>query len=191
MRNFIALMAFLFAGAAFAQAPKDKIQVAAGTTGWIIGEIVALEVGSEACEFAKRSEWDNVISAIDKRFRYCVALDSSWKLLGIGFASLEEKSVAAGSSRSLGSFLADSMKDREVDELRRYGKQHYCAVRPGKLQANPEKVTVEDKAEFLRSNPGYPLDGVISTGKFILSLGANTDWVEAPCDKFWPMIGSR
>ena len=191
MRSFIALVVFLFVGAAFAQAPKDKIQVAMGTTAWIVQEIVALDVGSETCGFAKRPEWDNVIAAIDKRFRYCVAQDPSWKLLGIGFAPFEEKSVAEGSSRSLGSFLADSKKDRELGELKQYGKQHYCAVRPGKLQAAPEKVTVEDKAEFLKSHPGYPLDGVISTGKFILTLGANTAWVEAPCDEFWPMIDRR
>jgi hypothetical protein len=191
MYNFIGLMVFLFAGAAFAQAPKDKITVALENTAWIIQEIAALDVASETCRFAKRPEWDNVIAAIDKRFRYCVAQDSSWKLLGIGFAPLEEKSVAEGSSRSLGSFIADSKKAGEVGQLEWSGKRHYCSARPWRLQAAPEKVTAEDKAEFLKSHPGYPLDGVISTGAFILSLGANTAWVEAPCDAFWPMISRR
>jgi hypothetical protein len=59
------------------------------------------------------------------------------------------------------------------------------------LWASPDTATIESKAEFVKSNPGFPIDAEISTAKFIISIGANTAWVESPCNKFFPMIAKK
>ena len=187
MRWSLIFIAMLFAEAPLAQAQDDKVELAYETAQVVIPEVAAAIVVTEAGGIGERQEWEKVIGAIDRRFRYCSTKDPSWKALLRNFVDAEEKSLKKGSSRSLGSFVAELGRGSALSELKSRGKDGFCAARPWKMLLAPTKVTSEDKAQFLNAHPGYQLDQDLNVAAFILGLGTDATWIEAPCDKFWPV----
>ena len=187
MRWPLIFMAMLLAGAPVAQAQDDKVELAYDTAQTVMPDIAAAIIVTETCGIGDRQEWEKVIGAIDRRFRYCSAKDPSWKALLKNFVEAEEKSLKEGSSRSLGSFVAELGRRSALSALKSLGKDGFCAARPWKMLLGPTKVTAEDKAQFLKAHPDYLLDQDLAVAAFILGLGTDAAWIEAPCDKFWPL----
>lgn len=188
MRWLLALFAMLTLAPAVRADDKlvDAKLFKAGSGGAIIlSSIAEMMIATGMCSLGDREDWQKVVAAVDRRYRFCVAKDAAWSALMDDFKQAEVK--AKGSNRSWGSFAVESLLDKRGAEARAMGMMAYCAKMPWKLILVPGAATPEAKAEYMKINPQATLDQGLAFFAFIRNLGINTAWVEASCDKdFWP-----
>ncbi len=152
-----------------------------------LGSLAQMMIATEMCGVGDVEPLKRIVSAVDRRFRFCVARDPAWsKLLG-DFTDAEKRSLSEGSSRSLGSFFTESFLRTRGAEARAKGNSAYCAAIPWRMLLEPATATEEAKAEYMRTNPKATLDNALAFFGYIRNLGIDQAWVEASCDKeFWP-----
>lgn len=158
----------------------------AGNGGAIILSTVAeMMIATGMCSLGNREDWQKVVAAVDRRYRFCVARDAAWARLMEDFKQAE--SLAQGSDRSWGSFAVESFLETRGAEARAMGPMSYCAKMPWKLILVPDAATAEAKADYLKAHPQASLGQGLAFFAYIRNLGTNAAWVESPCDKdFWP-----
>ena len=185
MTRLAALLAALLAVAGGAAAQNDASRIfKAGSGGAVILATVAeAMIATETCSVGDRADWQKVVDAIDRRYRFCVAADPAWARLMDDF----RQAGAEGTSRSWGSFAAESMLGTRGAEARAMGKEAFCAKLPWTLVLVPGAATDEAKAEFKKAHPDAPLDSGLRFFAYIRALGSDPGWIESPCDRdFWP-----
>jgi hypothetical protein len=187
MRWSLALLAML-ALAPAARADDAKLFKAGSGGAIILSTVAEMMVATGMCSLGDREDWQKVVAAVDRRYRFCVAKDPAWSGLMEDFKPAEAKAKTEGSSRSWGSFAIESLLGTRAAEARAMGMMAYCAKMPWKLILVPGAATDEAKAEYMKANPqATTLEQGLAFFSYIRDLGSNTAWVEAPCDKdFWP-----
>lgn len=164
-RILIVLLAVAAASGAVAKPDQASIAKASGQAAVLLYSLSQLLIAADMCSLGDRNEWQRAVDAVDRRYRFCAKQDASWAGLLGDFKDAEAKSVAQGSSKSLGSFVVDKLLEGGTAEARAMGKDEYC----GKT---PLREALEKGQSFI---------------DYVRRLGANTAWVTAPCDKdFWP-----
>jgi len=189
MKLFLSMLALLLAsGTASAQSTDASRIFKAGSGGAVIMATVAeMMIATETCALGNRADWQKVVDAVDRRYRFCVAKDPAWGRLMDDFRQATGQTGAAGPSRAWGSFAVESMLETRGAESRAMGNDAFCAKMPWKLVLEPSAATEEAKAEFKKANPDANLDGALRFFTYIRNLGADSAWTEAPCDTdFWP-----
>jgi hypothetical protein len=189
MRLAAAIITVLLATGASTWAQNDASRVfKAGSGGTVILSTVAeLTLATEMCKLGDRADWDKVVTAIDKRYRFCASKDPAWTRLMDDFKETESKAAAEGSTRSWGSFGLDAVMLQRGAEARAMGAEAFCAKLPWKLVLVPGAATPEAKAEYMKANPDATLEPALKFFAYIRNLGTDAAWIEAPCDKdFWP-----
>jgi hypothetical protein len=168
-------------------ADETKLFKAGSGGAIILSSVAEMMIATGMCSLGDREEWQKVVAAVDRRYRFCVATDAAWSGLMDDFKQAEAKARAEGSTRSWGSFAVESFLGTRGAEARAMGMMAYCAKMPWKLILVPGAATPEAKAEYMRAHPQASLDQGLAFFSYIRDLGSNTAWVEAPCDKnFWP-----
>jgi hypothetical protein len=175
------------AGTAAAQNDADRIFKAGSGGSVILSTVGELIVAVETCKVGDRAEWDGVVSAIDRRYRFCAAKDPAWTRLMDDFKEAEAKALAEGATRSWGSFGLETVLQHRGAEARAMGTEAFCAKLPWRLILVPGAATDEARAEHMKANPQSTLDQALRFFAYIRTLGSDAAWIEAPCDKaFWP-----
>lgn len=186
MRWLLALLAML-ALAPAAHADDTRLFKAGSGGAIILSSVAEMMIATGMCSLGDREDWQKVVAAVDRRYRFCVAKDAAWSGLMADFKQAEAKAKADGSNRSWGSFAVESFLETRGAEARAMGMMAYCAKLPWKLILVPGAATAEAKAEYMKTHPEANLDKGLAFFSFIRNLGTDTAWVEAPCDKgFWP-----
>jgi len=186
MRWLLALLTML-ALAPAARADEARLFKAGNGGAIILSSVAEMMIATGMCSLGDREDWQKVVAAVDRRYRFCVAKDAAWSALMDDFKQAKTKAKAEGSKRSWGSFAVESFLDTRGAEARAMGMMAYCAKMPWKLILVPGAATPEAKAEYKKAHPQASLDQGLAFFAFIRNLGADTAWVEAPCDKdFWP-----
>jgi hypothetical protein len=189
MMRLIAIVAALlaFAGTASAQTDANRIFKAGSGGSVILSTVGDLMLATEMCKLGDRADWEKVVTAIDKRYRFCAAKDPAWTRLMDDFKELESRAAAEGSSRSWGSFGLEVVLLHRGAEARAMGTDAFCAKVPWQLVLVPGAATPEAKAEYLKANPQSTLEQALRFFAYIRNLGTDAAWIEAPCDNdFWP-----
>lgn len=165
IRILVALLAISVAAGAVAKPDQASIAKASGQAAVLLHSLSQLLIAADMCALGDRNEWQRTVDAVDRRYRSCAKQDASWASLLGDFKDAEAKSLAQGSSKSLGSFVVEKLLEGGTAEARAMGKDEYC----GKT---PLREALEKGQSFI---------------DYIRRLGADTTWVAAPCDKdFWP-----
>ena len=173
--------------AARAQSTHARVIAAEKAGEMIIGSLANMTVANQLCAVGDVDALKRAVSAIDRRFRFCVAKDAVWSQLLGDFETEEKQALAEGSARSIGSFVLDEFARVRETEVRLEGAATYCARLPWKMLLEPAAATAEVRAEHMRAHPTAKLDEGLAFFHFILGLGSDPAWVEASCDKdFWP-----
>jgi hypothetical protein len=187
MSRILAVFAMLPVLAATAWADEAKIFKAGAQAEILLTTVAEIMIATGMCSVGDREEWQRVVTAVDRRYRFCAAKDAAWSKLLDGFSEPEKQSIAQDPSRPFASVAVDAFLNTRGAEARAMGEQAYCAKLPWKLLLMPGAATAEAKAEFLKANPGATLDSALAFFAYIRNLGTDAAWVEAPCDKdFWP-----
>jgi hypothetical protein len=186
LTSVVAVLLACYSGAR-AQPAAGDVQIS-GMAGTIVLSYVAhLMIATGMCTLGDREDWQKVVVATDKRYRFCAAKYPAWSGLLGDFKEDERKSLAAGQSRSFGSFYVEHFLNTRGYEARRQGMEAYCASAPWKMLLAPGAATPEAKAEYLKARPQADLEGNLKIVGLIRRLGVDPAWIEAPCDKeFWP-----
>ena len=189
MKRVLAVLALLVtAGGVSAQNTDNSRIFKAGSGGVVILSTVAeMMIATEMCGLGDRAEWQKVVDAVDRRYRLCVGKDPTWSRLMDDFKEAAGKQATDSSGKSWGSFAIEVLLTTRGTEAGAMGAEKFCARMPWKLALVPGAATEEAKAEYLKANPGAQLDNALRFFSYIRSLGADTGWTEASCDKdFWP-----
>jgi len=191
MRRSFAIVAVLLAAftitAAWAQSTDPRVTAAEKAGEMIIGSLANMTIANQLCSVGDADALKRAVSAIDRRFRHCVAKDAAWSQLLGDFEEEEKQALAEGSARSIGSFVLDEFARVRSTEVHLEGAATYCARLPWKMLLEPAAVTPQAKADFMRAHPTAKLDEGLAFFHFILGLGSDPAWVEASCDTdFWP-----
>lgn len=187
MRFVVFIVGLLVGGGAWAQADNPRIFKAGSGGAIILSTVAEMIVATSACTLGDRADWDKVVTAVDRRYRFCVSKDPAWSRLMEDFKEAEAKAIAEGSARSWASFAVDSMLLTRLTEARAAGPTAYCTRMPWELILVPEAATPEAKAEYMKANPQAALDDALKFFAYVRNLGTDAAWAEAPCDKdFWP-----
>jgi hypothetical protein len=153
----------------------------------VLASLAQARIATTTCGVGDPETLNRVIAAVDRRYRFCVDKDASWSSLIGDFKQDELDARAQGSSRSLGTFGFESFLRTRGAEAQAKGAEAYCSSLPWKMLLEPGAATEAAKAEYMQANPKATLDIALSMFGWILNLGRDTAWVEAPCDKdFWP-----
>ena len=175
------------AGGAWAQNDANRIFKAGSGGSVILSTVGELMIATEMCKLGDRADWDRVVAAVDRRYRFCASKDPAWTRLMDDFKEAESKAVAEGSIRSWGSFGLETVLVHRGAEARAMGTEAFCAKLPWKLVLVPGAATAEAKAEYMKANPQSTLEQALRFFAYIRNLGTDAAWIEAPCDKdFWP-----
>lgn len=186
MRWLLVLLAMLTV-APSVRADEARLFKAGNGGAIILSSVAEMMIATGMCSLGDREDWQKVVAAVDRRYRFCVAKDAAWSGLMDGFNEAETKAKAERSNRSWGSFAVESFLDTRGAEARAMGMLAYCAKMPWKMILTPGAATPEAKAEYMKTHPQATLDKGLAFFTFIRNLGIDTAWVEAPCDKdFWP-----
>jgi hypothetical protein len=187
MKRFGVLLVALLGLPPIASADEPNVFKAGAEAEILLSTVAELTVATELCAVGDRQDWQRVVQAVDRRYRFCAGKHAAWSRLLGDFEEDEKRSTAQGSSRSFGSFAVDSFVKSRGAEARAMGAQVYCAKLPWKLLLVPGAATPEARAEYLKTNPTGALDNALAFFGYVRNLGVDTAWVEAPCDKdFWP-----
>jgi hypothetical protein len=190
MRRCLAMVAIFsvaFAARGASAQVDGRVFTAGGVGEMVLGSLAMAQIATRMCGVGDPETLSRVVAAIDRRFRFCVGKDAVWSSLIAEFKQEELDSRAQGSGRSLGTFSFESLLRKRGPEAEARGATAYCASLPWKMLLEPAAATEEAKAEFRRTRPQAPLDEALSLFGWILDLGRDTAWVEAPCGKdFWP-----
>jgi hypothetical protein len=185
MRRCLALIAALFAFTPGAWADQVKLSKAGGEAAMILSAVAEMMIATGMCTLGDRQDWQRVVDAVDRRYRFCVAKDPSWASLMAEFKNAEKQ-------RSFGSLAVEAFLDTRGAEARRMGMQAFCSKLPWKMVLVPGAATPEAKAEHMKAHPKATLDEALAFFGYIRGLGTDTSWVERPCEDFWPPFpGSR
>ena len=181
----VALLAV--AGTAWAQNDASRIFKAGSGGSVILSTVGELVLATEVCKLGDRADWEKVVSAIDKRYRFCASKDADWMRLMDDFKEAESKAVAEGSTRSWGSFGLEAVLLHRGAEARAMGTEAFCAKLPWQMVLVPGAATAEAKAEYMKANPQSTLEQALKFFAYIRTLGTDAAWIEAQCDEnFWP-----
>ncbi|UYN93538.1 MAG: hypothetical protein KIT25_15940 [Enhydrobacter sp.] len=157
-----------------------------------LGEIVVstaaqARIATQLCKVGRADDIDRIIMAMDKRYRYCASKDPAWTALLGKFAADEQRAKAADDGRSLGSFHYDALLKERTPDAEAAGAHKYCTDLPWKMMLEPAAATDSAKAEYKRSHPEAKLEDGLAFLHWLIGLGRDQTWTEAPCDTaFWP-----
>lgn len=189
-RRFLAVVALVLGGAspALSQVDKPDLMITGMAAELVLGYTASMMIGAGMCTLGDREDWQKVVTAADKRYRFCVARTPDWSgLMPEAFKEEERQSLAAGQSRSYASFHVDRLLQTRGSEARAMGRETFCARVPWKLYLVPGAATPEAQAEWLKAHPQSNLKSDLKAVNLIRRLGTDPAWIEAPCDKeFWP-----
>jgi hypothetical protein len=178
----------LLAGGTSAQnTDAGRIFKAGGGGAIILSTVAEMMIATEMCALGDRADWQKVVTAVDRRYRFCVDKDEAWSRLMDDFKGAAGNPVVDSAGKSWGSFAIEVLLATRGAEARAMGRDLFCGKMPWKMVLVPGAATEEAKAEYLTTNPGATLDHALKFFTFIRTLGTDTAWAEAPCDKdFWP-----
>ncbi len=150
-------------------------------------DIVAVSVlGADECKLGDRQPWLRALGLVESRYAACVREDRGWEALVQGLDEEREfaiKSRLATSAPMLLFMRAISAHgSRALDE-----GEAFCKDSRWKLILMPESVTTAQIEEHNRVNPDKKIERAVGNAAAVLSLGKDSGWIDAPCDKnFWP-----
>jgi len=146
--------------------------------------VAELMVATEMCSLGGREEWQKVVAAFDRRYRFCVSQDPAWSAGDAEFEQAEAKAKAEGSDRSLASFTVEQALKKSRANAHMQGKAAFCAKMPWPLLIQPGPVTPEAFAQYETAYRDPQLDmGLAAYSR--LKTAIDTAWIEAPCDHIW------
>ncbi len=165
----------------------SRLFVAGGGAELIVGSLAQAIIATRLCGVGDAEVLRRVVAAIDRRYRFCVARDPAWSGLLGDFAEQERQSLAEGATRSLGTFALRAFERTRGAEAEAQGQAAYCAALPWKMLVDPAARTPEALVASKQANPTLDLAQGFAWFDWIVGLGRDTAWTEAPCDKeFWP-----
>lgn len=185
MRRLLALISLLLLPASVGHAQGGPFHKAAAGGAIVLSTVAEMMIATGMCTLGDREDWQKVIAAADRRYRFCASKDQGWSVLLEDFKEAEKQ--AEGTDRSWGSFAVDRFLATRTVEARKTGAEAFCAKLPWKLILVPGADTQEARDEYKKANPDNTLDSALAFFGYVRKLGIDTAWVEAPCDKdFWP-----
>ncbi|KAF0104487.1 MAG: hypothetical protein FD144_1382 [Rhodospirillaceae bacterium] len=147
--------------------------------------VAELMVATEMCSLGDREEWQKVVAAYDRRYRFCVAQDPGWSSGNPEFEQAEAKAKAEGSDRSIASFTVEQALKKSRANAHMQGKAAFCAKMPWPLLLQPGPVTPEALALYEKAYRDPQLDMGLAAYSRLRKPAVDTAWVEAPCDHIW------
>ena len=175
----VLLLAFLLAtastGHCLAQNTTDAEHARANEVGAVlkglelgIGVVAMMVVASQRCGYGDASDWMRVVDAYDRRYSFCAARDPYWtSLVERSFAKQVQEARTRGSSTGMGSLAFDFMLPTAT-------RQFETAYSSGGCSSFPRELLKGDLAGS-------------SLARQLFDLGKDPAWIEAPCDKFFPV----
>lgn len=187
MKRWLFVVLAMMAVTSAAHANPGKRHVTNFGIAIAMSTVAELMLATEMCSLGDREEWQKVVAAFDRRYRFCVAQDPAWSAGDALFEQTEARAKAEGSDRSLGSFTVDRALEISRAEARAEGKTAFCAKMPWPLLLQAGPVTPETLAMYENTHRDSKLDKGLAFYVWLRKLAADTAWVEAPCDHIWPV----
>ena len=150
--------------------------------------VAELVLATEMCSLGDPEEWQKVVAAFDRRYRFCVAQDPAWSAGDPAFEQAEAKAKPEGSDRSLGSFVIEQALEKSRADAHMQGKAAFCAKMPWPLLLQSNSITPETLAMYEKAYRDPQLDKGLAFYSWLRKLAADTAWVEAPCVHIWPVL---
>ena len=156
----------------------------------VVSMAAQMTITSQLCGYGKAQTWSDVVDAIDKRYRYCVAQHAAWSDLARGWEKAAREAKERGESTTIGSLAFQTFLRTRGADARAQGVVKYCTAGPWQTSIEAG----EAEAESQRINPNAKHDDKTIFGPafvgWVINLGRDPAWVDAPCDKyFFPHSG--
>jgi hypothetical protein len=155
-----------------------------------------LHVLSWRCQLGNPEAWTQVIDAVDRRYRRCVPLGSPLEqAVARQFSSQWTYALAAGTSLDVGTLAWEKwlpvrsrrvMSDYLADGCAKIASSptFKAVLDPNSATPRQREAALEEEREEIRTH----LDNLWTFSRFayVRELGVDQNWVEAPCDAFFP-----